>query len=97
MQGVNVLGIDANFKCSANFYHQNIFDDSFLKLGGFEVIFCRNMLIYLDDTEKRKALTDIYAIMPHGGILFMGYADISFVLDGFKKEVSADGTYYIKR
>ncbi len=72
---MNVLGIDANFKHSANFYHQNIFYDSFLKLGSFEVIFCRNMLICFNDTEKGKALADIHAIMPYSGILFMGYAD----------------------
>ena len=88
--------IDANFKHTANFYHQNIFDESFLRLGNFEVVFCRNMLIYFNDVEKRKALANIHAIMPHGGILFIGHADISFIPDGFTKEICADGTYYIK-
>ncbi len=88
--------IDASFKHAANFYHQNIFDDSFLQLGNFEVIFCRNMLIYFNDLQKKKALANIHAIMPRGGILFTGHADISFIPDGFKKEMGADGTYYIK-
>ena len=88
--------IDTSFKHKANFHHQNIFDDSFLQLGNFEVVFCRNMLIYFNDVEKRKALANIHAIMPHGGILFIGHADISFIPDGFTKELCADGTYYIK-
>ncbi len=89
--------INAGFKHTAHFYHQNIFDDSFLQLGNFEVVFCRNMLIYFNDTEKRKALENIRTIMPHGGILFIGHADISFIPDGFKKEISVDSIYYIKR
>lgn len=89
--------IDSSFKDTAKFYRQNIFDDSFLQLGNFEVVFCRNMLIYFNDTEKRKALENIHTIMPHGGILFIGHADISFIPDGFKKEISVDSIYYIKR
>lgn len=88
--------IDASFKYAASFYHQNIFESSFLKLGSFEVVFCRNMLIYFNDTEKIKALANIHTIMPRDGILFIGHADISFIPDGFSKKVSADGTYYVK-
>ena len=88
--------VDAAFKRDAHFLHQNIFDDSFLNLGNFEVVFCRNMLIYFNDTQKKKALANIHAIMPHGGILFIGHADISFTPDGFKKNINANGTYYIK-
>ncbi len=89
--------IDASFKHVANFYHQNIFDDSFLQLGDFEVIFCRNMLIYFNDAQKKKALANIHAILPSGGILFTGHADISFVPDGFSKEISDCGSYLIKK
>ena len=89
--------IDASLKYTTNFYHQNIFDDSFLQLGNFEVIFCRNMLIYFNDIEKKRALANIHAIMPHAGILFLGHADISFIPDGFSKKISADATYYIKK
>ena len=88
--------IDKIFQESANFYHQNIFDDSFLKLGSFEVVFCRNMLIYFNDTQKRKALTNIHTIMPHGGILFLGHADLSFTPDGFTKQVTPHGNYLVK-
>ena len=88
--------IDASFKQMAHFHHQNIFDNSFLQLGNFEVVFCRNMLIYFNNEEKKRALANIHNIMPYGGILFLGHADISFIPDGFSKELSADGTFYIK-
>jgi len=84
------------FKRDAHFLQQNIFDGSFLKLGTFEVIFCRNMLIYFNDIQKKKALANIYTLLPVGGLLFIGHADISFTPDGFRKELCADGNYYIK-
>lgn len=89
--------IDAAFKRDAYFYHQNIFDDSFLKLGNFEVVFCRNMLIYFNDIEKRKALANIYTLLPVGGLLFIGHADISFIPDGFSKKMNANGSYFIRK
>jgi len=89
--------INASFTQSTHFYHQNIFDDSFLQLGTFEVVFCRNMLIYFNEKEKKKALANIYKIMPQGGILFLGHADIAFVPEGFTKEIHLDGSYYIKQ
>ncbi len=92
----NKYCIDSSFKQNTCFLHQNIFDDSFLKLGKFEVIFCRNMLIYFNETQKKKALENIYTLLPVGGLLFVGHADISFVPKGFIKKITINGSYYIK-
>ena len=88
--------IDVSFKNRVSFYHLNIFDTSFLQIGNFEVVFCRNMLIYFSDAEKRRAIANIYSIMSYGGILFIGHADISFVPDGFEKKTSSQGSYLVK-
>ncbi len=93
----NKYCIDVLFKQNTYFLHQNIFDDSFLKLGKFEVIFCRNMLIYFNETQKKKALANIYTLLPVGGLLFVGHADISFVPKGFIKKIATNGSYYIKK
>ncbi len=92
----NKYCIDTSFKKDTYFLHQNIFDNSFLKLGKFEVIFCRNMLIYFNEAEKKKALANIYTLLPIGGLLFLGHADISFIPKGFIKKITINGTYYIK-
>jgi len=83
-------------KKRANFLHQNIFDASFLELGRFDAIFCRNMFIYFNNDKKAKALSQIHALLPTGGILFIGHADISFIPEGFIKKISDDGNYFIK-
>jgi len=88
--------ISQEFKQSATFLHQNIFDDSIKRLGTFDAIFCRNMLIYFNHEEKIKALLQLNSLLRSGGLLFIGHADISFTPDGFIKKSSRDGNYFIK-
>lgn len=54
----------------------NVFDSDFLKLGKFDVIMSRNMMIYFDE-EHKKRLVNIFAnILNANGMLFTGHADL---------------------
>lgn len=79
------------------FLRHNVFDLNRLKsLGKFEVIFCRNMLIYFDDKQKKEALANLRELLVENGVLFLGHADISFKPDGFTKQTSLNGSYLQK-
>ena len=68
----------------------------FSSLGPFDVIFCRNVLIYFDLETKRKVLERIAQVLSPGGALFLGGAE---TLMGVSKEfvrVVADGGVYYK-
>jgi chemotaxis protein methyltransferase CheR len=41
-------------------------------LGSFDVIFCRNVLIYFDVETKERVLQDIHSTLKPGGYLFLG-------------------------
>ena len=41
-------------------------------LGAFDVIFCRNVLIYFDMETKERILQDIHSTLKPGGYLFLG-------------------------
>lgn len=49
--------------------------DSYLTMGKFDVILCRNVLIYFEDATKREILRKLTAQLNPGGFLFLGSAE----------------------
>lgn len=43
--------------------------------GRFDVIFCRNVLIYFDDTSRRIAAENLYENLMPGGFICLGHAE----------------------
>ncbi|HEY3346130.1 MAG TPA: protein-glutamate O-methyltransferase CheR [Nitrospirota bacterium] len=59
-----------------NFSYLNLFDPyklSFLK--DFDVIFCRNVIIYFDVESKKKLVKTFYEKLNSGGFLLLGHAE----------------------
>ena len=43
--------------------------------GRFDVIFCRNMLIYFDDTSRRIAAENLFESLLPGGYICLGHTE----------------------
>ena len=86
--------LNENVKQYTTFLRQNIFDDSLFNLGKFDAIFCRNMLIYFDDKEKKEVLKRLHKMLNPDGALFLGHADIAFTPEGFEKVLVNGGHYF---
>ncbi len=68
--------------------------DSFGALGKFDVIFCRNVLIYFHQETKADVLNRLRAQMPEDGTLFLGAAETVLGLtDKFKPVSGKRGLY----
>ena len=52
----------------------NLLNDPTSK-GQFDVVFCRNVLIYLDPPTKTRVLDNVSKLMPMDGVLYMGGAE----------------------
>jgi chemotaxis protein methyltransferase CheR len=44
-------------------------------MKGFDVIFCRNVLIYFDDSARKRFVSQLYDSLNHGGYLFIGHSE----------------------
>ena len=61
---------------SVRFTTANLVDAaSMAAQGRFDVIFCRNVLIYFDDASRRLAVGNLYDALEPGGYICLGHAE----------------------
>jgi chemotaxis protein methyltransferase CheR len=72
--------------------------NSMKALGPFDLVFCRNVMIYFDDKTKRKIMKELHATLFRGGWLLLGGAESIFGLDEwFERRTVGNTTIYIAR
>lgn len=87
--------IDPAIRSMVNYREYNLLHD--LKpLGSFDVVFCRNVLIYFDQETKSKVLENIAGLMPDDGTLFLGGAEtVLGVTESFEPVQGERGIYKV--
>jgi chemotaxis protein methyltransferase CheR len=64
-------------------------------MGPFDIIFCRNVLIYFDVETKKKILAELRGALYHKGLLLLGTAESTLNLDSqFAKKILGQATFY---
>ncbi len=66
--------IAETIRAMAQFREFNLLSDLRL-LGRFDIVFCRNVLIYFDQPTKTRVLEAIASLMPPDGLLYLGGAE----------------------
>ncbi len=57
------------------FLRVNLADDGWPFGEAFDVVFCRNVMIYFDARTQRRVLERIHRVLKPGGALFVGHAE----------------------
>jgi chemotaxis protein methyltransferase CheR len=69
-----------NIRSRVKYRHMNLLSDYSL-LGTFDIIFCRNVLIYFDAAKKSEVLNKMTRILAPDGAIFLGAAESVIGLD----------------
>ena len=65
-------------RCGVRFVHGNLLDESVLAgKQPYDIIFCRNLLIYLGARARARMVKTIERLMMPNGLLFVGHAETS--------------------
>ena len=85
--------IDAAIRAMVTYKEFNLLKD-LKSLGTFDIIFCRNVLIYFDQPTKTQVLDAMSGILAKDGCLFMGAAEtVLGISDVFKPVSGHRGVY----
>jgi len=85
--------IDTAIRGMVKYRCLNLLDD-FTSIGSFDVIFCRNVLIYFDQPTKTKVLERVARMMPSDGFLYLGGAEtVIGITDKFQSMTEQRGLY----
>ncbi len=72
--------------------------ESLAAWGPFDLVFCRNVLIYFDQATKTRILREIAGTLFRGGWLLLGGAETAFGVDEwFQREMVGGASVYIAR
>ena len=89
----DVWEIDPSLRDMVTFKEFNLLNDP-KALGAFDVVFCRNVLIYFDQPTKTRILESISRMLPADGRLFLGGAEtVLGITDKFKPVPGQRGVY----
>ncbi len=64
---------------TVNFKHGNILDPLGLAQNNYDIIFCRNLLIYLDKSARFRAIELLDRLLMPKGLLFVGSAETGVI------------------
>lgn len=90
--------IKLNAKKNVKFKNINLYDSSeMLNYIDFDVIFCRNCLIYFDDESRKKVLKSFYSSLKQGGFIFLGHSEsVNRIESSFKSQRIGNTVVYSK-
>lgn len=69
------LRVSESLREMISFRHMNLNASGFPIKGPFDVIFCRNVMIYFDEPTRKKLVNKFSRVMPEGALLFVGLTE----------------------
>jgi chemotaxis protein methyltransferase CheR len=71
----NKMRINSELRDKIDFRKYNLLSSDYSNLGKFDIIFCRNVLIYFEREVQHRILDQFCRILNKGGYLFLGHSE----------------------
>jgi chemotaxis protein methyltransferase CheR len=91
--GQDLFEVVAGIRSMVKFSEHNL-SQSFTGMGKFDIVFCRNVIIYFPLELKQKILNRFSRLLNPGGILFLGASETTYNLSNDFAIKHSDGTSY---
>jgi chemotaxis protein methyltransferase WspC len=81
-------------KRSVTFHHHNVLAPEFMQgRGPYDIIFCRNLLIYFDLEAKEQVIRLLHRLLNPDGLLFLGHAETGRMVQGLFDPMKHPGAF----
>lgn len=70
-----LVRVRPELRAAIEFLAVNLIRDDWPFRDPFDIVFCRNVMIYFDAPTQRKVLERIHRVMKPGGVLYVGHAE----------------------
>lgn len=74
-RGARLVRVKPAVRANVVFQRLNLMSDRFNISDLFQVIFCRNVIIYFDRERQQRLLRKLYSYLVPGGFLFLGHSE----------------------
>jgi chemotaxis protein methyltransferase CheR len=91
-ENISSFHVKSELKALINFNRLNLLQGKWPMKHSFDIIFCRNVMIYFDKKSQQNLLLRISKILKPGGLLFIGHSENAVGVDHFLKFIK--GTTY---
>ncbi len=90
----NEYSVRNNLLRVVNFIHGNILKNNFLgDRAPYDIIFCRNLLIYMDFEARQSILRTLSKLLKQDGLLFVGHAETLPILSALFHPLRENGAF----
>ncbi|TWU30824.1 CheR family methyltransferase [Novipirellula artificiosorum] len=94
----DAMQVHANITTNVEFMDRDILNGSW-PVGStiYDVVFCRNLFIYLNDSARTTLSLLLSSLLPPGGILFVGHAEVSILAGDCFEPIGVRHSFALRR
>lgn len=93
----DVRQVDARIRSIVQFDCGDVLSSALTDRPPYQVIFCRNLFIYLGESARRRLIDWLLSVLDADGLLFVGHAETAILPDHLLESAKVANTFAVRR